>query len=87
MTDKDLLKQMLSREISNLIDSVAPQFRMFSGMASNYVFEFLEPYLNAFMSPDEGKINQKAAGAFLKQETNDKIDKFLKEFEKRQEKE
>ena len=87
MTDKDLLKQMLSREILNLIDAVAPQFRMFSGMATNYVFEYLEPYLDAFMSPDEGTINKKAAGAFLKQETNEKIDKFLKECEKYQEKE
>jgi hypothetical protein len=87
MTDKELLEQMLSREITNLIETAAPQFRMFSGMASQYVFNFLEPYIDAFLSPDDGELNKKAASAFLKQETNEKIDKFLKEFEKNQSKE
>jgi hypothetical protein len=87
MTDKELLEQMLHREITNLIETAAPQFRMFSGMASQYVFNFIEPYVDAFLSPDDGELNKKAASAFLKQETNEKIDKFLKEFEKNQSKE
>jgi ABC-type transporter MlaC component len=84
MTDKELLKQMMSREIANLIESAAPQFKMFTPMASNYIFQYIEPYVDAFLSPDDGSLNKKAAGSFLKQETNEKIEKFLKEFEKAQ---
>jgi hypothetical protein len=87
MSDKDLVKQMLQREIGNLIESAAPQFRMFSGAVSEYVFEYIEPYVDAFLSPDDGSLNKKAATAYLKQETNEKIDKFLKEFESKQNKE
>jgi hypothetical protein len=84
MTDKELLHQMLQREVVNLIESAAPQFRMFSGIASDYVFKIIEPYVDAFLSPDDGSLNKKAASAFLKQETNEKIDRFLKDFESKQ---
>jgi hypothetical protein len=87
MTDKELLKQMLQREIVNLVETAAPQFKMFSGVAANFVFEYIEPYVDAFLSSNDGALNKKAAGAFLKQETNEKIDKFLKEFEEEQHKE
>jgi hypothetical protein len=87
MTDKDLLKQMLQREVVNLVETTVPQFRMFSGIASDYLFEYIEPYIDAFLSPDDGTLNKKAAGAYLKQETNEKIDRFLKEFEANKSKE
>jgi hypothetical protein len=83
MTDKELLYQMLQREVNDLINNLAPQFRMFSGVASNYLIELIDPYVNAFLSPDDGKLNKSAAGEFLKQETNEKINKFLKDFEAR----
>jgi hypothetical protein len=81
MTDKEILYQMLQREVSNLVEGIVPQFKMFSGTAADYLIEMIDPYVSAFLSPDDGTLNQKAAGAFLKQETNEKIDKFLKEFE------
>jgi len=84
MTDKELLYQMLGREITDIISSAAPQFRMFSGVATNYLIELIDPYVSAFLSPDDGKLNKDAAKEFLKQETNDKINKFLKDFEARQ---
>jgi hypothetical protein len=87
MSDKELLKQMLQREIVNLVETAAPQFKMFSGVAANFVYEYIEPYVNAFLSPDDGALNKKAASAFLKQETSEKIDKFLKDFESEQNKE
>jgi hypothetical protein len=83
MTDKELLYQMLQREVGNIIEIAAPQFKMFTNFASNYVIELIDPYVSAFLSPDDGTLNQKAAGAFLKQETNEKIDKFLKDFEEK----
>jgi hypothetical protein len=81
MTDKELLYQLLQREVVNIIESTTPQFRMFSGIISNYIIELIDPYVNAFLSPDDGRMNQKAAGAFIKKEANEKIEKFLKEFE------
>jgi hypothetical protein len=84
MTDKELLYQMLGREINDIIGSAAPQLRMFSGVATNYLIELIDPYISAFLSPDDGKLNKDAAKEFLKQETNDKINKFLKDFETRQ---
>jgi hypothetical protein len=84
MTDKELLYQMLQREIGNLIDITAPQFKLFSGSASSYIINLIDPYVSAFLSPDDGTLNKAAAGEFLKQETNEKIDKFLKDFEDKQ---
>jgi hypothetical protein len=84
MTDKELLYQMLEREVGNLIETAIPQFSVFSGSASKYLIELIDPYVSAFLSPDDGTLNQDAAKAFLKQETTEKIDNFLKEFEKKQ---
>jgi hypothetical protein len=75
---------MLQREVSSIISSVAPQLKMFSNVASNYVIDLIDPYVSAFLSPDDGKLNTNAATEFLKQETNEKINKFLKDFETRQ---
>jgi hypothetical protein len=86
MTDKEILYQMLQREVTSIIESIIPQFKMFSGVASNYIIELIDPYISAFMSPDDGKLNQKAASEFLKQEANEKINKFLKDFEEKQKK-
>jgi hypothetical protein len=87
MTDKEILYQMLQREINSLIENVAPQFKLFSGSATKYLVDLIDPYVTAFLSPDDGHLNEKAASEFLKQETNEKINKFLKEFENKQRKE
>jgi hypothetical protein len=87
MTDKELLYQMLQREVNSLIESAVPQFKMFSGVATNYIIELIDPYVSAFLSPDDGTLNKKAASEFLKQEASDKINKFLKDFEDKQRKE
>jgi hypothetical protein len=66
MNDKELLYQMLQREIINILEGVAPQFKMFSGVATNYVIELIDPYVTAFLSPDDGTLNKKAARCILK---------------------
>jgi hypothetical protein len=87
MTDKELLYQMLQREINSLIENAFPQFKMFSGSATNYIIGIIDPYVSAFLSPDDGSLNKNAASEFLKQETSEKINKFLKDFEDKQRKE
>jgi hypothetical protein len=54
---------------------------MFSGTLTNYAMEYLEPYISGFMNPDTEHINTKAATAYLKEETNKKIEDFMKRFE------
>jgi hypothetical protein len=81
MDDRELLRQMIQRSINNTLNSVNPGLRMFSGTLTNYAMEFLEPYISGFMNPDTEHINTKAATAYLKEETNKKIEDFMKRFE------
>jgi hypothetical protein len=82
MTERDLLEQMIQRSINNTLNSLNPGLRMFSGTMTQYAMEFLEPYIAGFTNPDTDKINTKAATAFMKEETNKKIEDFMKKFEK-----
>jgi ABC-type tungstate transport system permease subunit len=72
---------MINRSINNTLSSLNPSLRMFSGTLTNYAMEFLEPYISGFINPDTEKINTKAATAFMKEETNKKIEEFMKKFE------
>jgi hypothetical protein len=81
MDERELLRQMIQRSINNTLNSVAPGLRMFSGTLTNYAMEYLEPYISGFMNPDTEHINTKAATAYLKEETNKKIEDFMKRFE------
>jgi hypothetical protein len=54
---------------------------MFAPTVTKYLEELISPYVDAFMGVDSNKINTKAAGAFLKSETNKKIEEFMKQFE------
>jgi hypothetical protein len=82
MTERDLLQQMIQRSINNTLNSLNPGLRMFSGTMTKYAMEFLEPYIAGFTNPDTDKLNTKAATAFMKEETNKKIEDFMKKFEK-----
>jgi predicted component of type VI protein secretion system len=81
MDERELLRQMVQRNINNMLNSINPGLRMFSGSLTNYAMEFLEPYISGFTNPSTQHINTKAATAFLKDETNKKIEEFMKKFE------
>jgi hypothetical protein len=81
MDERELLRQMVQRSINNTLNSVNPGLRMFSGTLTDYAMEFLEPYISGFMTPGTDHLNTKAATAFLKEETNKKIEDFMKRFE------
>jgi hypothetical protein len=53
---------------------------LFSGPIKNWIFSFLEPYLNAFLQPGSNELNTNAIKAFANKEVNSKIEEFLKEF-------
>ena len=84
MSDKELLFQLLDREIEGLLSALGPNFRMFAPMVSKYVQNFISPYVNAFMYDGTDEINSKAAGAYLKEETTNKIEEFVKKFNEAQ---
>lgn len=86
MGDRELLEQMIQRTINNALNQISPGLRMFSGTLTNYTMSFLEPYINGFMNPDTEHINTKAATLYMKEETNKKIEDFMKRFEKESEK-
>jgi hypothetical protein len=81
MDERILLEQMVQRSINNTLNSINPGLRMFSGTMTKYAMEFLEPYIAGFTNPDTEKINTRAATAFMKEETNKKIENFMKKFE------
>jgi hypothetical protein len=82
MNEREIIQQMLNRSINNTLMTINPGLRMFSGTLTNYAMEFIEPYIAGFVDPDTDKINTKAATAFMKEETNKKIEEFMKRFEK-----
>jgi hypothetical protein len=81
MTDKELLFQVLKREIDNILGSINPAFRMFTPTITASIINFINPYVDAFMSPDGDRLNTKAAAGYLKEETSRKIEDFLNKFE------
>lgn len=78
MNDKDVLYQMLEREVSNLLGGFNPGLRGFSNLVTNYIIKFIDPYVDAFMNGD--KINLQAAKQYLKDETSRKIDEYMAKF-------
>ena len=80
MSDKELLYQIVNREVSNILSGINPAFRVFSQSISNYLIEIVDSYVDAFTN-DDGKIMTNAAREYLKDETNKKIDEYIKKFE------
>ena len=80
MTEKELLYQVLNREVINLVNSLNPAFRVFSSTITNYLINFIDPYVDAFTNID-GNINTKAAAGYIKEEVSEKVEAFMKKFE------
>ena len=82
MSDKEILYQMLSREIDNIL-SRNPMFRMFSGPISNWVISIVDPYVDAFYMGTQN-LNTEAASRFVKSEISSKVDDFITKFKEEQ---
>jgi hypothetical protein len=79
MEEKQIFYQILSRYVDNVLGGFGGMAQLFSQPIKNYLFNFIDPYLNAFCEPDK-HINTKAATEFMKSEVNSKIEKFMQEF-------
>lgn len=80
MSDKDLLYQIISRKVESFLAYSSPALRLFSPTITNFVINFIDPYVNAFFLGGS-KIDTEMASAYIKEEVNGKIDSFIKEFE------
>lgn len=85
ITDRDILYQMIERGVKNTIECYCPQFSFLSRYATNLLIDFIDPYLEVLTNG--GTFNTNVAKAYAKKEINDKIDDFIKTFEKERESE
>jgi hypothetical protein len=79
MEEKQIFYQILGRYVDNILGNFGGMAGLFSQPIKNYLFNFIDPYIDAFYGPNQ-HINTKAATEFMKSEVNSKIEKFMKEF-------
>ena len=86
MTDKELFYSVLGREIDNLL-SINPALSFLGTAIKNYVFNYIDSYIDFFMTG--GKLETDMAAAFIEDEMSKKIESFKNKFqqEKNNEKE
>jgi ferric iron reductase protein FhuF len=78
-SDKEILFQMLNREVDNILMNFGPFGNLASGPVKKYLYEMVSPYVDAFLNSNES-LNASAATEFTKEQVNDKVDAFLKKF-------
>lgn len=78
MNDKEIFYSILSREIDNLM-GVNPAMGFLSGPVKNWLFRYIDPYINLFLGTDD-KLQVDVASAYIKEEISAKIDKFKQQF-------
>jgi hypothetical protein len=79
MNDKEILYQILEREIENSFGR-NQMLRLFIEPITNWVINYIDPYVNAFFMGTD-RLNSEVAGTFVKEEINTKINEFVKKFE------
>lgn len=76
-TDKEILYNMLDREVDNLLRG-NPMLTVFSSTIKQYVHNFLDPYLSFFMEGET--LQMDVASAYAQEEVKNKIDNFKNKF-------
>ena len=77
MNDKEILYNVLDREIDNLLSN-NPALYMFRTSIKNWVYNYIEPYVNFFI--DGGKLDADMAEAYVLDETTKKLEAFKAKF-------
>lgn len=78
--EKQIIYNIISRNIANLT-SKSPLFWTFRDSISKYVFNYIEPYLDAFT--ERGKIDIEMTTDFAAKELNSKLATFKKEYKEK----
>ncbi len=82
MEDKEILFQMIFREVDKILANFNPAVRLMAEPIKGFVYNFLDPYVSAFFNLGTTNINTEAASTFIQQEATNKIADFVKDFEK-----
>lgn len=78
LIDKDVVYNVLVREIHNILQDI-PMAGLFENAIINYVFNFAEPYINAFSAPgDRRKVDVDQLSNYASYEIKNKIEEFKK---------
>ena len=78
VVDKEILYNMISREVDNYLKGI-PIFGMFSPTIASWIIAFIDPYIDAFTG-DNNTINTKQLTNFVSKELEEKINKFKAEY-------
>ena len=65
--DKEILYNMISREVYNLIGNISPALRVFSDVISKYLIMYIDPYVDAFFMGTE-TLNTDVAKEYINKE-------------------
>lgn len=80
ISDKDILYNMIRREISNLLEGV-PIFAAFGGTINSFVIRLIDPYVSAFIG-DDNTIDTEQLSSFVSEEALNKINSFKEKYDK-----
>lgn len=80
MDEKQLLYQFLGREIDSIIDNICPGLHIISGTIKNYLFNYIDPYVDIFFMGGK-QLNTTAVKDYATKEVTDKIKDFVKKYE------
>lgn len=78
LIDKEVVYNVLAREIHNILQNI-PMAGLFENAIINYVFNFAEPYINAFSAPtDRKKVDIDQLSNYASYEIKNRVEDFKK---------
>jgi hypothetical protein len=80
-SDKQVLYNIIEREISNIV-SQFPILGIFGDTITNYILNYIDPYVNAFIEGPQQRLNIEQLSAFTQSEVTDKIARFKESYKK-----
>ena len=78
--DKQVLYNVIEREVHNIIAANFPVLGLFEGTITNYILSYIDPYVNAFIEGPQQHLNIEQLSAFTQAEVSDKIARFKKSY-------
>ena len=79
MNDKEIIYNIIGRYVDNILLQIRnPLAYMMADPIKNYIYRYVEPYINAFTTNNNFEVEE--ASAYLEQEAIEKINSFKRTF-------
>lgn len=78
--DKQVLYNVIEREVHNLMVENFPGLGMFEGVITNYILKYIDPYVNAFIEGPYQRLDIEQLSSFTEAEVSDKIARFKESY-------